>query len=152
MKTSLLLITLLLSNITHAHQFHHRTDNFWRNFDRQFQMLDRMSALRKSQFQSQSRRYFDSKNNSYVIKIHSTAFDKNDIKIEQQDQVLIVQGNKKDSGKNHYNNSSFYNAFTLPDDADSDNIDAKFEKDTLTITIKKLKTPTKPKAKTINIQ
>lgn len=71
---------------------------------------------------------------------------KDEIKITLQDNILIIEGEKKNETKKEEKNyfrsermyGSFKRCFTLPDLIDSDKVDAKFENGMLIIQLKKI--------------
>jgi HSP20 family protein len=76
---------------------------------------------------------------------------KDNIKITLQDNILMIEGEKKketeEKEKNFYRSErifgSFKRSFTLPVDVDSEKVDAKFEDGMLSISLKKLEQKTK---------
>ncbi len=140
-----LLSALLSSPAIADHSYHHGYfKNFWRDFDHQFQNFDRqMDWLRHPHIvNTQSRQYFNTDTNHYVIEIKISALDKQDLDIELKNNTLIIQG-AQESEKTNDNQSSrsynhFYQVISLPKNADIDNIEAKFENSILTIDIPKL--------------
>lgn len=83
---------------------------------------------------------------------------KEDIKIVLQDNILTIEGEKKKEEekeeKNYFRSErtygSFKRSFTIPEEVDSENIEAKFENGILIVNIKKLE-PKKAKEKVINL-
>ncbi len=155
-------MTMLLASTfaTANHQFHYNRPgyfgNFWHDFDRQLQNFDRrMDNLRQYQLSSQSKQYFDKDNNNYVIDIEITNFNKQDLTIEYKNHALIIYGNKDKQDKSPHHTAHsfnrFYNAFSLPDDANVEAIEAEFKNNHLTINIPKLDQP-KPSMQTIEIK
>ncbi len=71
---------------------------------------------------------------------------KNDIKITLQDNILTIEGEKKketeQKEKNYFRSErmhgSFKRCFTLPDQVDSEKVEAKFENGMLNIQLKKI--------------
>ena len=69
---------------------------------------------------------------------------KEDIKITLQDNILTITGEKKkeNNKKNFFRSErvygSFTRSFTLPDDINSDSVEAKFDNGILNITIQKV--------------
>ncbi len=82
-------------------------------------------------------------NSLYTISLEIPGVDLRDIKLEVSDSTLIVKGEKRqteeEKRKNFYRMERSYGSFQrvldLPDDADQENIDAKFKNGVLTITI-----------------
>ena len=155
MNKTIFVSALLFSSIVSAHSpfqsnFFHPgfNDGFWRDFDRQFQRLDHeMNRLKHSAnaFSSQSRQYFDPKNNNYVLEVKISGLDKDDINISTNKNMLIVKGQKSkektSQGNSSRSLSSFSHAMSIPRDGDKDNISADFKDGKLIVTIPKLDQP-----------
>ena len=84
------------------------------------------------------------KNNIYHIEMDIPGYAKEDINIEIKDGYLIVQASKSDKideeNKNYIRRERSYGEYSRTfnlEDADEENIDAKFEEGTLIITIPK---------------
>lgn len=81
-----------------------------------------------------------------LVEVEIPGVKKEDIKITLQDNILTLQGEKKkeekEEGKNFFRTErkygSFKRCFTLPEEIDSDKVDAKFNDGILNITLKKL--------------
>ncbi len=79
----------------------------------------------------------------YKITVEVPGVEENDIKLELTGDALTISGEKKyekEESDEHYHSiersyGSFRRILSLPDDADKDNIDAKFKNGVLTITI-----------------
>jgi HSP20 family protein len=84
---------------------------------------------------------------AYTVTIELPGLDEKDIKVQVDDDVLTVSGEKKvehTDEKTHYSErsyGSFTRAFTLPADADTDAVAARFAKGVLTLEIGKAATP-----------
>ena len=84
---------------------------------------------------------------AYTVNIELPGLDEKDIKVQVEDDVLTVSGEKKverTDDKTHYTErsyGSFTRAFTLPADADGNAIAARFSKGVLTLEIGKTATP-----------
>ena len=84
---------------------------------------------------------------AYTVNIELPGLDEKDIKVQVEDDVLTVSGEKKierSDDKTHYTErsyGSFTRAFTLPADADRNAIAARFTKGVLTLEIGKTATP-----------
>jgi HSP20 family protein len=80
---------------------------------------------------------------SYTVSVELPGLDEKDVKALVEDDVLTISGEKKverTDEKTHYSErsyGSFTRSFTLPDDADSNAVSAKFSKGVLTIEIAK---------------
>jgi HSP20 family protein len=84
---------------------------------------------------------------AYTVTIELPGLDENDVKVQIEDDVLTISGEKKveqTDDKMHYTErsyGSFTRAFTLPADADRDGISAKFAKGVLELEIAKTANP-----------
>ena len=84
---------------------------------------------------------------SYTVTVELPGIDEKDVKVLVEDDVLTVSGEKKvekADEKTHYSErsyGSFTRAFTLPGDADRNNIAATFGKGVLTLEIPKTAQP-----------
>jgi HSP20 family protein len=94
---------------------------------------------------------------AYSVGIELPGLDEKDIKVQVEDNVLTVAGEKKverTDEKTHYserNYGSFARAFTLPADADPNAIAAGFAKGVLTLEIGKTATPS-AKVKRVDVK
>lgn len=94
----------------------------------------------------------------YTIALEAPGLEQKDLSIELKDRILIIKGNKQqeqeDSDKHYYRIERRYGAFerilALPDDADSNSINATMDKGLLKITIPRIKI-VESAAKTIEI-
>jgi len=164
MNKILPIVVLLASTLASAHGpfqsgFFNQGLNhgFWRDFDRQFQQLDReMNRLQHSanRFSSQSRQYFDKDNNSYVVDVKLSGLGKEDIDISTNKNRLTIKGvrnsEKTTDNQSAKSSTSFSHSMSIPRDGDTDNISADFKDGTLTVSIPKLDKP-KPQVKKITI-
>ena len=90
---------------------------------------------------------FSETDDAFNVTVETPGVDKKDIKLEVQDNHLVISGEKNHessgSDKNnkvHYSEScygSFYRSIVLPNNIDPKNVDAKFNNGVLTITIAK---------------
>jgi len=84
---------------------------------------------------------------AYTVTIELPGLDEKDVKVQIEDDVLTISGEKKveqTDDKMHYTErsyGSFTRAFTLPADADRDGISAKFAKGVLELEIAKTANP-----------
>ena len=92
--------------------------------------------------------------NTYTLSIALPGVDKKDVSINIEKNKLTIKSNVEENTETKYrlrefNYAKFERAFTLSEDADTDNISAKFEKGILSITIPTLKEagPTEVKIK-----
>lgn len=95
----------------------------------------------------------------YSITIEVPGVDEKDVKVEIADNTLTVRGEKKqekeEKDRNYYRMERSYGSFqrilSLPEDADQENVKAKFRKGVLTITMPR-KALTKTEVKQIEIK
>ena len=84
---------------------------------------------------------------TYSVTVELPGLDEKDVKVEVEDDVLTISGEKKveqTDDKTHYSErsyGSFTRAFTLPADADRNGISAQFAKGVLTLEIAKTANP-----------
>ncbi len=84
---------------------------------------------------------------SYSVAVELPGLDEKDVKVEIENDVLTISGEKKveqTDDKTHYSErsyGSFTRAFTLPADADRNGITAQFAKGVLTLEIAKTANP-----------
>ena len=80
---------------------------------------------------------------SYTVTVELPGLDEKDVKVQIEDDVLTISGEKKverTDDKTHYSErsyGSFTRSFTLPGDADRNGISATFVKGVLTLEIPK---------------
>jgi HSP20 family protein len=80
---------------------------------------------------------------TYTLAVELPGLDQNNVKVVVEDDVLTVSGDKhveRADDKTHYSErsyGSFTRSFTLPSDADRNNIMANFTRGVLTLTIGK---------------
>lgn len=91
--------------------------------------------------------------NGFEVEMSAPGFEKNDFKIELNQNVLTISSDKKTEDKEHregaytrreFSYQSFTRSFTLPDTVEDDKIEAKYEKGLLKLSIPK-KEEAKPK-------
>lgn len=84
---------------------------------------------------------------SYTVTVELPGLDEKDVKVQIEDDVLTISGEKKvehTDDKTHYSErsyGSFTRAFTLPIDADRNAVAARFAKGVLTLEIPKAANP-----------
>ena len=84
---------------------------------------------------------------AYTVTVELPGLDEKDVKVQLEDEVLTISGEKKverTDDKTHYSErsyGSFTRAFTLPADADRNGISATFAKGVLTLQIAKTTNP-----------
>ena len=94
---------------------------------------------------------------AYTVTAELPGLDEKDVKVQLEDDVLTLSGEKKverTDDKTHYSErsyGSFTRAFTLPSDADRKAISAQFAKGVLTLQIPKAAAPAS-KAQTIEVK
>jgi HSP20 family protein len=97
---------------------------------------------------------------AFAITAELPGLDKGDIEITIQDGTLEIKGEVKEEKKEEkegelvrreYRSSSYYRAFSLPDNIDENKIDANLEKGILSLKIPKVE-PVKPEKKKIEIK
>jgi HSP20 family protein len=96
---------------------------------------------------------------SYDLTFSVPGFKKEEFKIEIEDQMLVVSGehqeNKESNDKNYtrkeFSFQNFKRSFTLPENADTDHIEARFENGILHVSLHK-KVEEKREAKKIEVQ
>ncbi|MEO1942794.1 MAG: Hsp20 family protein [Candidatus Thioglobus sp.] len=150
MKSVLLITALLISSTINAHSFYNNNgffnngfyNNAFRGFDSQFQQLNRrMQHLKQSNnsYRAQSKRFLDQDTNEYVIEIKTTNINKDNLSIDIDNNIISIKGETKTEQKSGNNttisSSHFSQSFSLPLDADKNNITANFEENVLTIRI-----------------
>ena len=95
----------------------------------------------------------------YTITVEIPGVDQKDVKIEIINDILTIQGEKKqeneEKGKNYYRMERSYGSFqrvlSLPEDADQDGVNATFKKGVLTIAMPR-KTLPKADVKQIEVK
>ena len=98
-------------------------------------------------------------NDAYVLDLIIPGFDKNDIKINLEKNILTISGEKKieenDENIKHvrreYQFSSFKRTFTIPKEINEADIEAKYDNGVLTLNLPK-KVESKEQAKNITIK
>lgn len=84
---------------------------------------------------------------SYTVSVELPGLDEKDVKVQVEDDVLTISGEKKvehTDDKTHFSErsyGSFTRAFTLPADADRNGITAAFAKGVLALEIAKVASP-----------
>lgn len=82
-------------------------------------------------------------NNEFNVELMLPGFDKKDIKMEVNEDVLSIEAERKRSEKNKYNRvesyfGKFKKTYTLPNNINKENIDAKYENGVLRVTLPKI--------------
>jgi HSP20 family protein len=97
---------------------------------------------------------FTENEKEYTIELAAPGLSKKDFTIEMENDLLTISAekeeekNEKENGftKKEYSFNTFSRSFTLPENAKSEKIDAKYENGILTINVpKKELTPQKPR-------
>lgn len=85
---------------------------------------------------------------NYIITMDIPGMDKDKINVETKQGMLIISGERQSETKDNKNNKyyrqersfgSFMQAIPLPDDAKTDQIDAKYNNGVLTVTVARMK-------------
>ncbi|MBC8493214.1 MAG: Hsp20 family protein [Candidatus Thioglobus sp.] len=129
--------------------------NVWSNFNQEFQRFS--NEMRQMQnenvFGAQTNRYFDDKTNHYMIEIKVDGLGKEDLDITTKDGMIHIVGSvqeiKKTPNGSHSSSRKFSQSYSLPVDADGDNVNAEFNDGVLAVSILKLD---KPKSNKVSIQ
>lgn len=82
---------------------------------------------------------------SYEIELAVPGMSKDNIKVELEDQILSISGEKKEEHEEHdkkyhrkeFSYGSFSRSFSLPDDASNDKIEARFNEGILKLAVPK---------------
>ena len=125
------------------------------------QYFDDFSSM-KSSFNTESfspKIDISEKGNQLIIDAEIPGVKKEDLKITLQDNILTIEGEKKnvseESDEKYYRTErsygSFKKSFTLPEDVDSEKVDAKFNNGVLSISLNKLEEK-KPVEKVIEVK
>ncbi|MDB2589739.1 Hsp20/alpha crystallin family protein [Candidatus Thioglobus sp.] len=159
-----LLIALLISSSVMAHQpFHNYSsshglhNNSWSNFNKQFQQFNnKMRAVHnQNAISTQTKRYFDDQSNHYMIEIKVKGLAKENLDITTRNNMIYISGrvqiSKKTANSSRTSSSKFSQSYSLPNDADTDNINAEFKNGILAVSIPKLE-KAKPLVNKITIQ
>jgi HSP20 family protein len=98
------------------------------------------------------------KNNQLKIEAEVPGVIKEDLKITLQDNILTIEGEKKNSSNDEARYfvaerkfGSFKRSFTLPEDIDSEKVNAKFDNGVLTVLLSKVEEKT-PVEKVIEVK
>lgn len=119
---------------------------FWQDFrDYSRDLRQKFHSFRENNnyFSTRSWQRYDAKNKLYIIEISLNNLEKDDIDISLHDNSIVVkteaniqkETKSKNSYQRSYSSNSFYQSFSLPKDADSENIKAEYEDNVLTISI-----------------
>ena len=99
-------------------------------------------------------------NNHYEISAELPGLDKENIELTIREGMMEIKGEHKEEKKEEkegqlvrreYQSSSYYRCFNLPENIDTDKIDANLEKGILTVKIPKVEPP-KPETKKIEVK
>lgn len=82
---------------------------------------------------------------AFIIELSAPGFNKTDVKVEVENNTLTITGEhkeeKKEDGKNftrkEFNYGSFKRSFTLPENVNTDSVEAKYENGILNIVLPK---------------
>ncbi len=172
MKKSILLSSLLVSFSLNAQNTHFHQPNFGSFFgpnigqnigQNVWRDIDHTIATIKASERQYLTKYFNQKDNVYVVKMRAKNFKKAELSITIQGLQMTITG-KTQSARTHLAKAqseqatksdrqqtfsrSFKNTFTLPKDADTQHISATFKQGILQINLPKL---AKPASRTITI-
>jgi len=125
------------------------------------QYFDDFSSM-KSSFNTESfspKIDISEKGNQLLIDAEVPGVKKEDLKITLQDNILTIEGEKKnvseENGEKYFRTErsygSFKKSFSLPEDVDSEKVDAKFKDGVLSISLEKLEEK-KPVEKVIEVK
>ena len=97
--------------------------------------------------------------NGFRLEVAAPGFNKENFKINLNDNILTVSGEQKTENnekterytRKEFSNVSFKRSFTLPENINSEQIDAKYEEGILKVNLPKKSLPT-PNHKLIDIQ
>lgn len=157
----LLLPLLMLSSALYAQPYQSNFfnngfgGNVWSNFNQEFQQFsNEMRQIQNERiFSAQTNRYFDDKTNHYMIEIKVDGLGKENLDITTKDDMIHIIGSvqeiKKTPNGSHSSSRKFSQSYSLPTDADSDNVNAEFNNGILAVSIPKLN---KPKSNKVSIK
>ena len=165
MKNTLLALALV-SSTSMATQHPSFQNNFfnsgfnksvWSNFNDQFQKFnnDMRNIQNQNIFSAKANQYFDNATNNYIIEIAAKGLTKENLNISTKNNTLYIDSsiqqitNTQNSSQS--SSSQFRQSYSLPNDADENNISAEFKKDQLIISIPKSSKP-KPSINKIRIK
>lgn len=82
----------------------------------------------------------------FRVELSAPGFNKTDIKVEVENDTLVISGEHKEETKEEnanytrkeFNYGSFKRSFSLPENVNTDNVEAKYENGILTITLPKI--------------
>lgn len=94
----------------------------------------------------------------FIVEVAAPGMDKNDFKVELDNNVLTISSEKEDSTEDNeknytrkeYNYSSFFRSFRLPDNVKPDKIKANYKDGVLQVTLPKAE-PVEPETKSIAV-
>lgn len=147
MRNTLLVALLVLSGSTIANQSFQNSffsNSVWSNFNRQFQQFhnEMRAAQNQDIFGAQTKRYFNTQTNRYIIEVEVNGLTKKNLDITSKDGMIHINGyvQKSEQTENStYNTSNkFLQSYSLPSDADTNNINAEFKDNCVIISIPKL--------------
>lgn len=145
-----MLVTLLLSSSVMAtqQQFFQNiffnsgfNNNVWSSFNDQFN--DEIRSMQNDNiFGAQANRYFDNATNHYIIKLKASGLTKENLNIYTKGNMIHIGGNiqkiEKTPNSSRTSSSQFSQSYSLPKDADQENINVEFKDGLLIISIPKL--------------
>ncbi|WP_428086948.1 Hsp20/alpha crystallin family protein [Candidatus Thioglobus sp.] len=105
--------------------------------------LNNLSRYFQNQTVTQSQRYFDADKNAYILEIAVNNLTQENLKISVKNNLIHVKGTiqkvQKTTNSSHSSSAQFAQSYSLPNDADRENIKVDFKNNLLTLVIAKLK-------------
>jgi len=153
MKHTICAALIVISSSAVANQHQPFQNNFfnsgfnnsvWSNFNDQFQQFnDEMRSMQNRDiFSTQANRYFDDKTNHYMIELKAQDLTENSIHIVTKNNAIHISGNiqkiEKTANSSKSSSSQFSQSYSLPYDADEENVNVEFKDGLLIISIPKL--------------
>ncbi len=157
------LTALITASLLGAVSVNAQDIDYQHEFEKMNQMVNSMisSRLNRAAFQNVGYPRIDiqDKKDVYVYKFDLAGVEKENIKLTiDENNILTLEGKKEDKSKDEKNGylrqeiffGSFKRAIQLPEDANQDKLDTKYDSGILEVTISKKEIKT-PKAKVIDI-
>jgi HSP20 family protein len=146
MKSAVLAVLLVSSGAMANQSFQDAffNNSVWSNFNKQFQQFNsEMSAVQNQNiFGAQTKRFFDHQSNRYMIEIEVNGLAKKNLDITSKDGMIHINGyvqkSEQTNNSSRTSSSKFSQSYSLPIDADANNINAEFKDNRLIISIPKL--------------
>ncbi|MBT3276647.1 Hsp20/alpha crystallin family protein [Candidatus Thioglobus sp.] len=146
MKNTLLAALLVSSGAMANQPFQDAffNNSVWSNFNKQFQQFNNevRATQNQSMFGAQTKRFFDRQSNRYMIEVEVNGLAKENLDITSKDGMIHINGNvqktERTNNSSRTSSSKFSQSYSLPVDADTNNINAEFKDNCLIISIPKL--------------